>query len=190
MKRWLLWGGAAVIVVLAALVFLAPYIAIALLTALSGGTLGLQEVMFGAACLFAVPVLWRRRFLPAFAWIALGGSAGAFFESAGLLPGADAGWLLLLAVIAWRGDRIAWAGPLLALIAATTHARRIGEFIWLSHSGESLLADAIVPVGAAMAGFATLTLVGVLIGLLLPRPRLLAAGAAVLALLHLLRLLH
>lgn len=189
MRRWLLWGSFATVAVLAALVFLAPTIAIALLTVLAGGTLGLQEVMSGAACLFAVPVLWRRRFLPAFGWVALGGSIGAFFETAGLLPGADAAWLVFMALIAWRRARIAWAGPLLALIAATTHARRIGEFMWLGHSGESLLADAIVPIGMAMAGFATLTLVGVVVGLLLPRPRLLAAGAAVLAVLHLLRLL-
>ncbi|WP_431285544.1 hypothetical protein ACQW02_12345 [Humitalea sp. 24SJ18S-53] len=189
MIRKLLWGAAALLLGLVALVFLTPYIAIGLMITTYGAAMALMEVMALSACIFAVPVLWQRRFLSPFAWLALGGSVGAYFEARGLLPGADAAWLVVVAAIAWRGLRGRWAGPLLAIIAATTPTRRIGEFLWLQHNGESLLSDAFVPLAMAMVGFATLTLVGFALGYILSRPRWLAIGAVVMAVLHLPRLL-
>jgi hypothetical protein len=185
---------------------------------LFGATLAAGEVRRAPAILPAVALIVLLRgaaALPAAAgWAVLGalgavawrGAAG-MLGTEGWLPGEDTGpagtlaeaaWLALVAVLAWRGASPAWLGPGLALLVATTRIGSYGQVL-VPVLWEDTLREAALLATSILAGFAagviTMLLAGWALAILVRIPtalvapgRLLAALAAAAAIGHMLQL--
>ena len=185
---------------------------------LFGGLLAAREVQRLPAALVAVALMVLSRgaaALPGAAGWALLGAAGAVvlrqatgsLGENGWIPGedittpeilAEAGWLTLLAVLAWLGAAPRAMGPLLAAVVATTRLGGYGQalvpVLW-----EDTLRDALLVAANILAGFAAGVIVVLLGGwcaAILARPcarwvapgRVIAALAAAAAIGHMLLL--
>ncbi|MBR0670364.1 hypothetical protein [Neoroseomonas soli] len=135
-----------------------PVLAAVALMLLARGPSGLPAAGGWAVLGAAVAVAWR---------VALG-TAG----ENGWIPGeepsdwevaAEGAWLIVLAVLSWRGLLVRWAGPLVAAVVATTRIGAYGQalvpVLW-----EDTLREAVLVSTSICAGFVAGVMVVVLAG--------------------------
>lgn len=150
---------------------------------LFGAALGAHEVQMAPPVLGAIALLLLQRgaaALPAACgWAVLGAAAAAIWRTAvgishesGWIPGeqtpawevaSEAAWLLVLAVLAWRGVPAQICGPLIAAIVATTRVGGYGQAL-IPVLWEDTLRDAVMVSISVCAGFVAGVLVVVLAG--------------------------
>ena len=150
---------------------------------LFGAMLGVREVQMAPPVLGAIALLLLQRgpagLPPACGWAVVGAAAAAVWRTAagingetGWIPGeetpawevvTEAAWLLVLAVLAWRGVPARVCGPLIAAIVATTRVGGYGQALILV-LWEDTLRDAVLVSISIGAGFVAGVLVVVLAG--------------------------
>jgi hypothetical protein len=133
-----------------------PVLATIALMLLTQGARGLPAAAGWAALGAAVAVAWR---------MALGIDAGN-----GWLPGevmasweiaAEAAWLVVLAVLAWRGMPAGWAGPVIAAVVVATRIGAYGQAL-VPALWEDTLREALLLSISIFAGFVAGVLIVVL----------------------------
>ena len=140
---------------------------------LFGVQAGAREARHLPALLGFVALLLRRDglrgFGPAAGWLVLGAAGAVALRGAaeglgqyGWLPGADttrterafeAAWCFAVALLAWRGGALRWAGPLLAACVATTRIGGYGQALVPLLFEPTLREAALFAIGI-VAGFA------------------------------------